>query len=118
MTIKTQRQRSAKIKRLDKRLSKIVSDKSGGRCELCGRAGTDPHHARKKGTLALRYCFEGCLWLCRECHQSLERHPKKNERVFINLRGVDIWDSLGILRQETGLTLEEVETILKKEESV
>ena len=112
--MKSQKQRSAKIKRLDKLCAKIVRGRAGGRCEVCRGQGIESHHARGKGTNVLRYYTPGCVWVCRDCHDYLGRNPKASRQIIINRAGDQMWDYLGQLRYETGTTLEAVEESLKE----
>ena len=47
---------------------KIVKGRAGGRCELCGRPGTDIHHLAGRSPLKVYHLPEFLIFLCRNCH--------------------------------------------------
>lgn len=58
-----------------------VKTRAGGRCEVCGKPGTDLHHARAR-SLGGRHTAENGVWLCRRCHEDVTGH-------VLTLRGRD-----------------------------
>lgn len=69
----TQRQRSAKRRRLDKADAIACAERALNRCEVCGQYAKYPwgelHHARRKRTEADRRNRDWHVWLCRACHR-------------------------------------------------
>ncbi len=47
---------------------KAVKERAGGRCELCGKRGTDIHHLAGRSPLKVYHLPEFLIFLCRNCH--------------------------------------------------
>lgn len=57
------------VTELDEICSKISSLNWGGKCAVCGKAGTQSHHFfGKKSCSGLRWVPENHVWLCFYCH--------------------------------------------------
>lgn len=56
----------------------LVRDRAMGLCERCGRPGTDAHHRQPRGmggtTTPLTHTAIVLVWLCRNCHHTIETH--------------------------------------------
>ena len=48
---------------------KAVKERAGGRCELCGKRGTDIHHLAGRSPLKVYHLSEFLIYLCRDCHR-------------------------------------------------
>lgn len=52
----------------DRLWSERIRERNNGKCEVCGRPATNPHHIIGRKNLALRHDLRnGCL-LCYQCH--------------------------------------------------
>ncbi len=47
---------------------KAVKERAGGKCELCGKTGTDIHHLARRSPLKVYHLPEFLICLCRDCH--------------------------------------------------
>ncbi len=48
---------------------KVVKERAGGRCELCGKQGIDTHHLAGRSPLKVYHLPEFLVFLCRGCHR-------------------------------------------------
>ncbi len=48
---------------------KVVKERANGKCELCGKAGTDIHHLAGRSPLKIYHLPEFLVYLCRNCHR-------------------------------------------------
>jgi len=48
---------------------KVVKKRANGKCELCGKAGTDIHHLAGRSPLKVYHLPEFLIFLCRNCHK-------------------------------------------------
>lgn len=48
---------------------KIVKGRANGRCELCGKEGTEVHHLAGRSPLKVYHLPEFLIFLCRNCHK-------------------------------------------------
>ncbi len=48
---------------------KVVKKRANGKCELCGKAGTDIHHLAGRSPLKIYHLPEFLVYLCRNCHR-------------------------------------------------
>ena len=44
-----------------------VKARDGGKCRVCGKRGTDPHHIIRRGVGP--DTTDNVLWVCRQCHE-------------------------------------------------
>lgn len=67
-------------------LTRIVSElHAGGRCEICGAHGGDPHHVYSRDNKAVRYDPTNIVWLCNTHHRWAEElGTKKFIEYLIN----------------------------------
>lgn len=67
------------MKRDEKRTRRIVKERSGGLCELCGAIGHSAHHRKNRGQGG-SWSPSNIVWLCgdgaRGCHGWVTTHPE------------------------------------------
>ena len=70
------------MKRADALWSKIVRDRAGNKCELCGgQTMLQAHHMITKGCCGfLRYSLENGMCLCQGCHYTF--HNKDSQTAW------------------------------------
>ena len=54
-----------------------VKERAGGKCELCGKKGTQTHHLAGRGSLIVYHMPFFLIYLCNECHWKF--HGGKSE---------------------------------------
>lgn len=113
----TQSQRKRLRDRLDRITARIVRHREFDICEVCeSNRGDQQHHVLGKTTNALHFYIPGIVWVCWNCHVYLGDSPEYNKRWYIEKYGQPAWDKLVELRRTNGVSLEEVEESLKREE--
>jgi len=74
--------RSAIIQRLDNLYRKIVRTLKKGRCQICGKQGTEVHHLEGRTNLLYRWDIENLALLCKECHYKIHNQAGYAELVY------------------------------------
>jgi hypothetical protein len=80
----------------------LVRDRDGC-CILCGKPGVDAHHRLPRGGGAIwdpsRFALSRLVWLCRECHCSVESRRTLAEGIGLLVRhGVTPCSEVPVLR--------------------
>ena len=95
-------------KRLDKLSGKLCRLLAGGRCKVCGHAGSDTHHIASRNHRRLRWLQDNLVYLCRSCH--LRAHSENLTFGRELDRSVKIWSlsELKEIEKEIKLKIKEV----------
>lgn len=56
------------IKKLDELASKLCCREWGGKCALCGKAGSQTHHYFSRRHYSLRWEIDNLAFMCFACH--------------------------------------------------
>ncbi|QGJ92060.1 hypothetical protein SEA_KEELAN_96 [Gordonia phage Keelan] len=75
----------------------IVSKRSRGLCEKCGRVATDMHH-RKNRSQGGKWNPANVIHLCRECHAHMTTHPNDGYQGGWMIRGFESEYDIPVLR--------------------
>ncbi len=86
------------IKKLDTLWSKLVKERAGHRCEVCGNSAgrLNSHHIISKGVSprALRWDLDNGICVCFRCHVWFHGNPVDSGRWLIEKKGKAWWDLL------------------------
>lgn len=86
-----------RYKELDDLCRRIVIDREGGRCYVCGLMGSDLAHIFGRTKLATRFDThtEGnCHILCRQCHSESHNDSPIYEEMYVRKNGEEALDAL------------------------
>jgi len=74
---------------------------AGGRCEICGAHGGDPHHIYSRDNKAVRYDPTNIAWLCNTHHRWAEEMGTKKFIQFLLNTGLRLpeWEAELIRRK-------------------
>ncbi len=81
---------------LDILFSKLVKLNAGGKCDYCGKQGSQTSHFHGRRYRAVRWDLDNVIWACFSCHMYLGEHPNKHYEFFRKRLGTDKFELLNI----------------------
>jgi 5-methylcytosine-specific restriction endonuclease McrA len=118
--------RKRERKELDRIWSRIVLERDGRTCQLCGRTGNNPHHVFSRKHLSTRHDPDNGITLCWACHIHRAHSDYETFRDFIIGRwGQDKYDRMkrraygvkGVDHALTFIALTQSQTIFDRKEA-
>lgn len=103
------------IKVLDSLFTKCIQQRAHGRCEFCGKLGTDTAHVYSRANLWSRWYQDNAFWLCHDCHLASDRDRKTFRAKVQEIYGEERYEVLRELAQKAQPMYPEDYEEIKKE---
>lgn len=109
-------------RKADKLWSEVIKFRNSGRCEICGKAGTNPHHIIGRKNLTLRHDPRNGILLCYQHHVGGKESAHQDIVWFYRWLVINRTDNMEyLLRKRMDLTtqvdyqkrIEELKELLK-----
>jgi len=74
--------RKTQRNKCDKLWSELIRQRNGGRCEVCGKPGNNPHHVISRRNLTLRHDLRNGVLLCPSHHTFSSKESAHLDPIF------------------------------------